>query len=248
MGCPCFLEIFWLFIGKYCIANIIYLIGTLLNMAFPQYFFLCTQKNFRWLYAVGFAPSLKHWWFYQSNPVLLYGLSRTGRIARWTSSQGPVIETSQLFQCIFEIKTNVRPHYHPITSRYRHDAIKNWLDFSPFLLFFLFNNLSFILSTLKKKQSMWFHFYIHEPMCRGCIELSKGVFLLEFVKYFRCLWKTKQIWLQWTVVCLLSTMLLWFYKTYFISVNIFLNAVFQIMVDHAPIPSSLILNSFSENV
>lgn len=74
-------------------------------MAFPQYFFLCTQKNFRWLYAVGFAPSLKHWWFYQSNPVLLYGLSRTGRIARWTSSQGPVIETSQLFQCIFEIKT-----------------------------------------------------------------------------------------------------------------------------------------------
>lgn len=105
MGCPCFLEIFWLFIGKYCIANIIYLIGTLLNMAFPQYFFLCTQKNFRWLYAVGFAPSLKHWWFYQSNPVLLYGLSRTGRIARWTSSQGPVIETSQLFQCIFEIKT-----------------------------------------------------------------------------------------------------------------------------------------------
>lgn len=159
-------------------------------MAFPQYFFLCTQKNFRWLYAVGFAPSLKHWWFYQSNPVLLYGLSRTGRIARWTSSQGPVIETSQLFQCIFEIKTNVRPHYHPITSRYRHDAIKNWLDFSPFLLFFLFNNLSFILSTLKKKQSMWLHFYIHEPMCRGCIELSKGVFLLEFVKYFRCLWKT----------------------------------------------------------
>lgn len=105
MGCPCFLEIFWLFIGKYCIANIIYLIGTLLNMAFPQYFFLCTQKNFRWLYAVGFAPSLKHWWFYQSNPVLLYGLSRTGRIARWTSSQGPVIETSQLFQCIFKIKT-----------------------------------------------------------------------------------------------------------------------------------------------
>lgn len=153
MGCPCFLEIFWLFIGKYCIANIIYLIGTLLNMAFPQYFFLCTQKNFRWLYAVGFAPSLKHWWFYQSNPVLLYGLSRTGRIARWTSSQGPVIETSQLFQCIFEIKTNVRPHYHPITSRYRHDAIKNWLDFSPFLLFFLFNNLSFILSTLKKNRA-----------------------------------------------------------------------------------------------
>lgn len=122
-------------------------------MAFPQYFFLCTQKNFRWLYAVGFAPSLKHWWFYQSNPVLLYGLSRTGRIARWTSSQGPVIETSQLFQCIFEIKTNVRPHYHPITSRYRHDAIKNWLDFSPFLLFFLFNNLSFILSTLKKNRA-----------------------------------------------------------------------------------------------
>lgn len=94
---------------------------------------------------------------------------------------------------------------------------------------------------------MWFHFYIYEPMCRGC-ELSKGVFLLEFVKYFRCLWKTKQIWLQWTVVCLLSTMLLWFYKTYFISVNIFLNAVFQIMVDHASIPSSLILNSFFQKM
>lgn len=128
------------------------------------------------------------------------------------------------------------------------DMMQSKTDWISLPFFFLFNNLSFILSTLKKKQSMWFHFYIHEPMCRGCIELSKGVFLLEFVKYFRCLWKTKQIWLQWTVVCLLSTMLLWFYKTYFISVNIFLNAVFQIMVDHAPIPSSLILNRFSENV
>lgn len=35
---------------------------------------------------------------------------------------------------------------------------------------------------------------------------------------------------------------------YFISVNIFLNAVFHVMVDHASIPSPLILNGFSENV
>lgn len=216
-------------------------------MAFPQYFFLCTQKNFRWLYAVGFAPSLKHWWFYQSNPVLLYGLSRTGRIARWTSSQGPVIETSQLFQCIFEIKTMLGLIIIPsLLDIDMMQSKTDWISLPFFSSFYLIICLLFY-PLKKKKQSMWFHFYIHEPMCRGC-ELSKGVFLLEFVKYFRCLWKTKQIWLQWTVVCLLSTMLLWFYKTYFISVNIFLNAVFQIMVDHASIPSSLILNSFSENV
>lgn len=100
--------VFWRYfdtIDKYCIANIIYLIGDTSNYGLSSIFLLCTQKNFRWLYAVGFALSLKHWWFYQSNPVLLYGLSRTERTVRWTSSQGPVIETSQLFQCIFEIKT-----------------------------------------------------------------------------------------------------------------------------------------------
>lgn len=241
--------VFWRYfdtIDKYCIANIIYLIGDTSNYGLSSIFLLCTQKNFRWLYAVGFALSLKHWWFYQSNPVLLYGLSRTERTVWWTSSQGPVIETSQLFQCIFEIKTMLGFIIIPSLLDIDMMLSKNWLDFFHFLLFSTFNDLSLFYPLLKNRASDYISTFMDWHV-KGLLNFSRVNFSWNLWNILGvCENKADLI----AMICGLFTEQCYGFTKLFISFLsiFFLNAVFHIMVDHASIPSPLILNGFSENV